>query len=194
MTEEQPYQIVQSYKDFQVRRYPQHLLAEVTTEGSFEKAGSLAFRHLFAYIGGENRTNQKVAMTAPVVQDAASEKIAMTAPVLQQGSERQAGDINPPQFRVAFVLPEGFTIENAPWPTSPLVHLRSVPESLVAAIRFSGRWSDVSYQRHLAKLNAALSAEGLISVHAPRFARFDPPIKPWFMRRNEILLDLESLD
>lgn len=192
MSPQQPYQVVRSYAAFQVRRYPEHLLAEVIVEGTFEDAGNRAFRYLFAYINGENHASQKVAMTAPVVQDAASEKIAMTSPVVQQGLEGPNDGLETPKFRVAFVLPEGFTIENAPRPTSPRVSLRAVPTSLAAAIQFGGRWSAASYQRHLQALRIALKAEGLSSVGAPRFARFDPPFKPWFMRHNEILLDLEN--
>ncbi|MDQ6752288.1 MAG: heme-binding protein [Actinomycetota bacterium] len=192
MTAQQPYQIVQSHDDFEVRRYPEHLLAEVIVEGTFKEAGNIAFRYLFSYISGENRSKQKVAMTAPVVQDTASEKIAMTAPVVQQGIERKSGETGKPKFRIAFVLPEGFTIENAPGPTDPNVHLNTVPESLAAAIRYSGRWSAVGYQRHLEKLESALRAAGLTPAGTPRFARFDPPFKPWFMRRNEIVIDLET--
>ncbi|MCY0906154.1 SOUL family heme-binding protein [Arthrobacter sp. H14-L1] len=192
MTEQQPYQIVQSHEDFQVRSYPGHLLAEVITEGSFEGAGNRAFRYLFAYIAGENRSSQKVAMTAPVVQDSASETIEMTAPVVQQGIEMRPGSAEIPRFRVAFVLPEGFTLENAPRPTSPLVHLRAVPETLAAVISFSGRWTAASYQHHLDTLRSAVAAAGLTPIGTPRFARFDPPIKPSFMRRNEIILDLEN--
>ncbi len=192
MTEQQPYQIVQSYDDFQVRRYPGHLLAEVITEGSFEDAGNRAFRYLFAYIAGENRSSQKVSMTAPVVQDSASETVEMTVPVVQQGLQGQVGGAQGSRFRVAFVLPKGFTLENAPRPTSPLVHLRAVPESVAAVISFSGRWTAASYQHHLDTLRRAVAAAGLTPIGTPRLARFDPPIKPSFMRRNEIILDLQN--
>ncbi|MEO8221675.1 MAG: heme-binding protein [Specibacter sp.] len=194
MTDQQPYKIVRSYDDFEVRRYCEHLLAEVLVQATFEDAGNRAFRYLFAYISGENQASQKVAMTAPVVQDAAPEKISMTAPVLQQAVEVRGGDGGTPQFRVAFVLPEGFTIENAPRPTNPKVHLRTVPESLAAVIRFNGRWSDVRYEQHLQALRIALREAGLASVGTPRFARFDPPFKPWWMRHNEIVLDLPEPD
>lgn len=192
MTEQQPYQMVERHENFEVRRYPGHLLAEVIIEGSFEDAGKQAFRYLFAYITGENRSSQKVAMTSPVVQDSGSETIEMTAPVVQEGMEVRAGGAEIRRFRVAFVLPEGFTLENAPKPTSPRVNLRAVPETLAAVISFSGRWTAASYGRHLDTLRSALTTTGLTAVGAPRFARFDPPIKPSFMRRNEILFDLEN--
>lgn len=116
----------------------------------------------------------------------------MTAPVLQQGVEGQPGEGGTSKFRVAFVLPEGFTLETAPQPTNPNVHLRAVPPSDAAAIRYSGRWSSASYQQHLETLRIALRAAGLASSGTPRFARFDPPFKPWFLRRNEIVVDLRN--
>lgn len=83
MTEEQPFEVVRSYDGFELRRYPSHVVAEVNVEQSFEKAGNTAFRYLFNYISGENRSRTEVAMTAPVVQsDGASQKVAMTAPVV----------------------------------------------------------------------------------------------------------------
>ncbi|HEX9230079.1 MAG TPA: heme-binding protein, partial [Arthrobacter sp.] len=30
------------------------------------------------------------------------------------------------------------------------------------------------------------------AVGPPRFARFDPPFKPWFLRRNEVLQDVQE--
>lgn len=190
MTDQQPYQIIRNDDGFEVRRYPAHILAEVTVDGTFEDAGNRAFRYLFSYISGENQASRKVAMTAPVVQDAAPEKISMTSPVLQQELAAQGNDGGTSMFRVAFVLPAGFTIENAPWPTNPNVHLRAVPESIAAVIRFSGRWSTVRYQQHLQSLRIALKEAGLTPTGTPRFARFDPPFKPWFLRHNEIVLDL----
>ena len=191
MTEQQPYEVVQSYDDFELRQYPEHLLAEVTTDGPFEDAGNRAFRFLFSYISGENHSRQKVAMTAPVVQADAAKTITMTAPVVHQAFEDQAGTAGSEKFRVAFVLPGGLTAETAPQPTNPNVQLRTVPESVAAAIRFSGRWSETSYQRHLEQLSLALTAAGLTVIGQPRFARFDPPFLPWFLRRNEVLLDVE---
>jgi hypothetical protein len=183
MTEQQPYDIVRRYDSFELRRYPAHVLAEVTVDGAFEDAGNRAFRFLFGYISGDNRARQKVAMTAPVVQADASAKIAMTAPVVQEAQDAS-------QFRVAFVLPASLTIETAPEPTSPQVQLRAVPQSVAAALRFGGRWSEDSYERHLDELVSAIADAGLTAVGSPRFARFDPPFMPWFLRRNEVILDI----
>ena len=192
MTEQQPYQVVKHYEDFELRRYPAHVVAEITTDGPFEDSGNRAFRSLFAYITGANQSVQKIAMTTPVVQTDAAVKIAMTAPVLQQRVEDATGAAAGERFRVAFVLPTELTADTAPHPTDTAVHLRTVPTSLTGVLRFSGRWSQTRYERHLDALRWALAAAGLAVVGSPRFARYDPPFKPWFLRRNEVMLDVEE--
>ena len=84
MTEQQPYEVVGEHPGFELRRYPDHVVAETRVTGSFEGAGNKAFRSLFRYITGHNEASGSIAMTAPVVQERArSEKVAMTAPVVQ---------------------------------------------------------------------------------------------------------------
>jgi hypothetical protein len=46
------------------------------------------------------------------------------------------------------------------------------------------------YEAHLATLREAMRREGLKARGAPVWARHDPPWTPWFLRRNEILIDL----
>ena len=188
MTEQQPYEVVQSYPTFELRRYPPHLVAEVSVHGSFGEAGNRAFRSLFGYITGQNESARSVAMTAPVIQEnATSEKIAMTAPVVQV--ENSSGD-----YVVAFVLPASLTAETAPVPADPRVRVREVPERLAAAMRYSGRWTEGAYRHRLAQLESAVVAAGFLPSGAARFARFDPPFKPWFLRRNEVVQDVVATD
>ncbi len=78
VTEQQPYEVLERFDGFELRRYPPHLVAEVELDGSFEDAGNRAFRRLFAYITGQNEAQRSVAMTAPVVQAGSSENVAMT--------------------------------------------------------------------------------------------------------------------
>ncbi len=186
MTEQQPFEVVRRYPGFDLRRYPAHLVAQVTVTSSFDRAGNIAFRSLFGYITGQNRSRSSVAMTAPVVQSVAgSEKVAMTAPVVQ----RAKGDGD---YVIAFVLPAAMTADTAPAPTNPDVEICTIPTSLTAAKEYGGRWSQASYERHCAELLDAVATAGLRPVGAPRFARFDPPFKPWFLRRNEVLVDVEE--
>ena len=184
VTEEQPFEVVQRFDEFELRRYPSHVVAEVSTPLPFDQAGNAAFRALFGYITGQNRSRTSVAMTAPVVQSAGTaEKVAMTAPVTQHGTDEGG-------YTVAFVLPATMTEQTAPEPTNPDVVIRTVPSTLAVATRYSGRSSRASYEGHLESLLVAIRAEGLEPAGAPRLARFDPPFKPWFLRRNEVVIDV----
>lgn len=169
MTEQQPYEVVGRYRDFEIRRYPEHVVAEVVVDASFESAGNKAFRPLAAYIGGRNRPDTKVAMTAPVVQEAGSRA---------------------DRYVVGFVMPAGYTEDTVPTPTDPRVRIRTVAPGLAAALRFSGAWSRRAYERRAAQLLESLAEAGL-EVDGPlRFARYDPPWTPWFLRRNEVVAPL----
>ncbi len=186
MTEQQPFEVVRRSDGFELRRYPAHVVAEVTVDQPFEQAGNTAFQYLFGYITGQNRSRTSVAMTAPVVQsDGAAQKVAMTAPVVQHGTQEGG-------YAVAFVLPASMTQDTAPEPIDPHVSIRTVPPSLAAVSRYSGRWSQDSYERHCRRLLQAIEAEGLKPVGTPRFARFDPPFKPWFLRHNEVVVDVSE--
>ncbi len=167
VTEQQPYEVLEKYPDFELRRYPDHLVAETEVGGPFELAGNMAFPRLARYIGGHNRSSRKLAMTAPVVQEQAPR------------SRR---------YVVGFVMPADVSAEDLPDPVDSHVHTRRVPTQTAAALRFSGRWSRGSFEKRAAKLLAALDAVGLEVLGAPRYARFDPPWTPWFLRRNEVVV------
>lgn len=176
MTEEQDYQVVIRYPGFEVRRYPEHVVAEIEVSGSFEAAGNAAFRPLASYIGGANESKAGISMTAPVLQRAPAEQPATV-------SETEDG-----AHVIAFVLPSTITATGAPAPADPRVSIRVVPEEQAAVASYSGRWTEHSYRKHVDELVAAMSAVGLEPGGPPRFARFDPPWKPWFARRNEVVI------
>jgi effector-binding domain-containing protein len=117
-----------------------------------------------------------------VTQQAAPEKIAMTAPVLQQPD---AGG-----YRIAFVLPERYTAASAPVPTNPDVRIVEVPARRMIAVRYTGRWTEPNYREALGTLLASAAARGLKLVGEPVYARYDPPIMPSFLRRNEVLAEI----
>jgi hypothetical protein len=171
MTEQQAYEVLRQYPDFELRRYPGHLVAQTEVRGPFELAGNLAFPRLARYIGGHNRSSRKVAMTAPVVQEP---------------------DSRGRRFIVGFVMPAGVTAEDLPDPLDPRVRTRAVPAETAAALRFSGRWTHGAFEKRAATLLAALDAAGLEVVGEPRYARFDPPWTPWVLRRNEVIVPVAA--
>lgn len=178
--EEAPFKTLAADGPFEIRDYPSYLVAETYVDGDFGTVGNEGFRRLFRYISGDNAKAQSIAMTAPVEQSAASEKIAMTAPVEQQ----KVGE----RWRIAFVLPASYTLETAPKPLDPRVTVVAMPARRMAAVRYSGTWSQSRYDENLAALAKFIGDRGLAPEGEPVFARYDPPFMPWFMRRNEILV------
>jgi hypothetical protein len=182
--EEPGYQVVQQLDGAEVRQYAPYVVAQVLVSGPADKAGNQAFPILAGYIFGKNKGDRKFDMTAPVTQAAVPVKMEMTAPVTQAPA---AGG-----YVVQFVLPKGVTLATAPEPIDPRVQLREVPGSRVAVVRYSGFWSQGNYDEHLGKLQAALRAAQIAWAGEPTLSRYDPPFTPWFMRRNEIWLAVQS--
>jgi hypothetical protein len=178
-----PYQVLEKDGDFELRRYAAYVVAETLVEGGMEEVGNEGFRRLFAYISGNNRRKQSIAMTAPVTQEKNGEKIAMTAPVTQE----KAGG----KFRITFLMPSAYTLESLPEPLDSRVTLKTEPARLTAAIRYSGTWNLKRFEEHKQKLAEWMVTRGLKPVAEPVWARYDPPFKPWFLRRNEVLIPVE---
>ena len=182
--EEAKYTVVKQQEEFEIRQYEASIVAEVVVQGDFKGASNKAFRKLFKFISGDNTRQSKIAMTAPVSQTPESEKIAMTAPVGQQASAEG--------WVVSFMMPDSYTMETIPLPTDPGVNLREIPAYQAAAIEYSGTWSEKNYQKHLERLRKWVDQEGLVTSGEPVWARYNAPFTPWFMRRNEILILIES--
>ena len=180
--EEPAYTVEREWAGVEIRAYAPYVVAEVLVSGPADEASSEAFPILAGYIFGKNKGERRMAMTAPVTQAAEPVKMAMTAPVTQ--SPESGG------FRVQFVLPQGITLASAPEPTDSRVKLREVPASRVAVIRYSGFWLQANYEEHLALLQTALREADQPWVGEPVLSRYNPPITPWFLRRNEIWLAL----
>jgi hypothetical protein len=131
------YRTIERDGPFELRLIEPHVVAETFVEGDFERVGNEGFRRLVSYIGGANRSQATISMTAPVVQEPASEKISMTAPVAQE----KVGD----RYRITFLMPSKYTLENLPQPTDTRIRLRAEQKRRVAAIRYSGFWSRSRY-------------------------------------------------
>jgi hypothetical protein len=152
LTEHQAYEVLEKYPVYELRRYPDHLVAEIEV-GAFELAGNTAFPRLARYIGGHNRSSRRLAMTAPVVQER------------DPWSRR---------YVVGFVMAADFSAEDLPDPVDSTVRTRRVPAGTAAALRFSGRWSRGSFENWAVQLLAALDSVGLGVLGASRYTRCDP--------------------
>ncbi len=189
--EEAEYSVLLREDGFELRRYQPQIVAETRVTGAFESVGNTGFKRLAGYIFGDNRSRNRVEMTAPVSQTQVSEKIAMTAPVNQQAVGQQvAGE----QYLITFMMPAGSTLESLPQPTDVSVTLRELPVQWMAAVRYSGTWSEARYEQWEASLQAWVLEQGWTAIGPPVFARYNPPFMPWFLRRNEVLLPVQPME
>lgn len=186
-SEEAAYTLLQEQGQFQIRQYQPLVVATTQVEGDIYEAGKQAFRRLFNYISGDNRAQQEIAMTTPVLasEDSAREgaKIAMTAPVTAEEQERG--------WRFSFVLPAAFTLQNAPVPTDGRVSLAQLPSRRVSVRQYPGSWSQANFDANAELLSQWLRQHQFRPNSPPRLARYDPPWTLPFLRRNEILIDIE---
>ena len=113
-----------------------------------------------------------------------SEKMAMTAPVFSHDLGTEG------EFVYAFVMESEYTRETLPGPLDDRVEIREIPGHTVAALRFSGGWSEDNFRDHEAKLQHALDKDGVRTIGPYAHARYNAPMTPWFMRRNEILVQV----
>lgn len=181
--EEPNYQVLQDYGHIQIRHYPALLIAETEVNADYNNSSNQAFKRLAGYIFGENKKQQKMSMTAPVLQQPQEETLDMTAPVFQQK--------NGSAWRMAFVLPEAYALSTAPEPLDPEILIKEIPNKNIAVLQYSGTLSEQGIVEQSEELNNWLINKGYAPLSPPRSAAYDPPWTLPFLRRNEIHIDID---
>jgi hypothetical protein len=184
--EEPSYEVLEAADEYEVRRYAPYLVAEVDVEGDFDEAGNEAFRLLAGYIFGDNQIEEEMNMTAPVESRPKEEgvRMSMTTPVASTASATD-------QYTYAFVMERKYTLETLPQPREPRIRLRQQGGRIMAVRRYSGRWTEENYLKNEVTLMEALSADDWRPIETPILARYNSPFTPWFMRRNEVMVEIE---
>ena len=166
MAEIQRYSVLETKPGFEVRDYEPHTIVVKPMAGDMGSASYSAFGYLAGYIGGENESGQKIAMTAPVLQQ-----------------KRGSG------FDVSFVMPHD--LKNAPNPVRSGMRVEKVEGKLMAAKRFSGSASDALFERKGQELIPQAAKAGYKVMGEVLYARYSGPWTPPSLRRNEVLVEIE---
>jgi len=178
------YKIIRKEGTIELREYPEILVAEVEVEGEREEAVRKGFKALAGYIFGKNEMNQKVAMTSPVSQEKTSEKIAMTSPVSQISDADK-------KWRVQFSMPQKYSLATLPKPKNDQIKFKILKAKKVAAIRFSGKWSDKNFNEKTVELENFIKEQKLKTKGAAVISYYDDPFTfPW-NRRNEVIWEVK---
>ena len=187
-SDEPEYTLIASEDGFELRDYPEIIVAEVTHKGSRRTASSRSFRRLAAYIFAQDRPEggERIAMTSPVLQERVdqNEKIAMTAPVLQ---DQERAD----SWRMRFVMPAQYTLETLPTPPAD-IELSAIAPRRMAVVRFSGNGAPRDLEKMEERLGAIIATRGLTPVGSYEYAFYDAPMVPGPLRRNEVMIEVAS--
>lgn len=153
---------------FEIRTYPALWVAETAVAGDYSDASSVGFRRLAGYIFGQNDRQEKIAMTAPVLQESGGA-----------------------YWRMTFVMPDGYSQDKLPSPLDGSVSFKAIPSRKIAVIRYRGSLNEAAIAVHSQKLIDWLSKRGLRPISPTRSAAYDPPWTIPMLRRNEIHVDVD---
>ena len=106
------YEVVIKENEYEIRKYLNFYIVEY--ENANDPDINNGFRSLFNYISSDNKENEKISMTTPVIQEVAEEN-----------------------KKIAFVVPEKFG-ENVPEPNNQNIKVKKFDEGLFGAIQYSG--------------------------------------------------------
>ena len=150
---------------YQLREYEPFIVAQTQTDlGRTEL--SRGFRILAGYIFGRNQSQEKMAMTAPVMQT-----------------------VREKTMDVAFFMGVDSTAE-LPKPLGNDVLFETIAWGRAATLRFSGYGSEERFLKKAKILQQWLSKKGYSSQDEPIFAQYNSPSAFPLLRRNEVIIPL----
>lgn len=169
-TEIQKYEVIYKKGNFEIRFYPEAIMASYTSNGNYDNSRNSSFRVLAAYIFGGNKSEQKIAMTAPV----------------RMSKEKS-------ESTMSFVLPSEMTFDNLPVPENEKIVLHRSKPVYVATLKYSGYTSDAEISKKRKELIEVLAEIGISYKDEFEYLGYNPPYQI-VNRRNEILVELNDFN
>jgi hypothetical protein len=165
-TEQHMYKVIKKFDKFEIRKYDAALFSSVKlNKKGYKESSSEGFGILAGYIFGDNQTNEKIAMTSPVVME--------------------LGDSS----KMMFMVPKNYTLKNLPTPKNGKILFEKQEEKIMAAIRFDGWADDEKIEKYKSILLAELDKEKLNYIPKFTFLGYNPPFEV-LNRRNEVVVEL----
>lgn len=179
------YKVLKKEGNCELRQYDAYITASVEVGGKdYSAATNQGFGYIADYIFGNNTKKDSISMTAPVLQEAkpVSEKIAMTAPVVTTKNEHV--------YKISFVMPSKYTLRTLPQPNNHKVVLTEVPSFRAAVLSFSGFVNEKTINKKTEELKNWIKEQKIKTTGLVQTARYNPPWTLWFLRRNEIIMQV----
>ena len=163
------FKILSIFNNIEIRSYKPMLIAEIDVRETRKEAVSQGFRSLADFIFGDNIRNDKIKMTAPVVQKSSS-----------QG------------WKVSFVMPSSYTIHDIPKPLNNEIIIKEIPARKMAVIKFNGRNEEDNISKYEMKLLKFMELNNFIHEENPEYAFYNPPWTLPALRRNEVMIEIKN--
>ena len=164
--EEYPYEVINAYQSFEIRRYEEALFSSIRLNStSYKQGSSKGFSILANYIFGGNDRKQRIAMTSPVTM------------TLEDN------------MRVMFMIPNSLERDDMPLPNDRLIDFILEPKKTLAVVTFGGWASDKKIAKYKSRLTEALSNEGIQYENKFFIFGYNPPYE-LFNRRNEVAVEI----
>lgn len=165
-TEQYSYKVIKSFDKFEIRKYDAALFSSVVlNKKGYKQSSSEGFGILAGYIFGDNESNEKIAMTSPVLME--------------------LGDT----AKMMFLVPKKYSLENLPNPKNNKIVFEKQEEKIIAAIRFDGWADDEKIEKYKTILRDELVKEKLSFRDKFMFLGYNPPYEV-MNRRNEVVVEL----
>lgn len=172
------YKVVETTDAYEVREYKEAVWATTTVETyNYAMASSIGFKRLFDYIGGSNKDEVKIPMTAPVLADV----------------EPSQGPFCKQTFTISFFVPFHFH-DAPPSPNNPDITITCTP-AFTAYVSESGgfKLDDYSLGKMASALGDALDADGheyeddhyYVAGYDPPFRFKDRHTEIWFKAKTD---------
>ena len=162
--ETQEYQVIDQIDKIEIRYYPSAPMIRVSSNQSRNNN----FGKLFRYIAGNNKNEEKIAMTTPVYMSDQSKTME-------------------------FVLPKKFLSGKIPTPNDNDVEAYISEPKYYAAIKYSGYSNNKKEENYREKLTKTIQNSNLKILSEHFVLSYDAPTK-FYNRRNEILIQVNYSD
>ena len=161
------YDMIKSYKGFEIRLYQKALFSYVIIpKSSYKESSSKGFRILAGYIFGGNSKEEKIAMTSPV--------------------EMTMDD----SITVKFMVPKSHNIDNLPQPSDSQIAFKTEPQKYLAALTFGGFANDEVIRNKIEELTNLLEHAHINHSEEFSYMGYNPPYQ-FTNRRNEVVVEID---
>ena len=166
-TETPDYEVLLKEDEFEIRKYLDFFIVEYENDNDPEI--NKGFGSLFNYISSDNKENEKISMTSPVIQDESN------------GNKK-----------MAFIVPGKFG-ENIPEPNNPNLKIKKFHEGLFGVIQYSGFSNESKELKMKEKLESWILEKGYTNQSNYMLAFYNAPFTPPMLRRNEIWVRISKI-